>query len=491
MLVSLDNSLSAQLYDFCIVGTGPAGITTALKLAANGKSVLLLEGGGENYSVSSQHFYKGEVIGDVYHQLDDARLRMFGGTSAHWGGWCRTLDAEDFEAKEVAPITHWPISRSELDPYLKEASSILEIADFPPDELFGKSGLEIIHFTYSRQPNSTSYDRSYGKGVYFGHKYKDIIFQSNNIHLALNANVTHVNTSDGVTRSVQVMTNDGRSMRLRAKHYVLATGGIENSRLLLWSNEKNNGETVKNSQTLGKYWFEHPHYSLGDTFLFGPHSLARETSDWVNFSPTKETMTRNRTLNCSVQFRYGLDRESTKKMIGDVACVVPSFGKWIADMFERRLVCGVRVFSTWEQEPVSTNRVELSNSEMDRLGVPRVRLYWKKNATDLRTARKTAETLGKYLAEQNIGRIRLWDWVLNNEGYPDNDYITVCHLMGGTRMAESPEYGIVDRNCRVFGQENLWIAGSSVFPSGGHANPTLSIVQLALRLAEHLKNRAD
>ena len=141
--------------------------------------------------------------------------------------------------------------------------------------------------------------------------------------------------------------------------------------------------------------------------------------------------------------------------------------------------------AAWEQEPNSRNRIELSE-ESDKFGVPRVKLHWKKGQLDLKTAQKTAQRFGIYLAEADVGRLQLDPWVLGKGTYPENDELAGNHHMGGTRMAEAPSEGIVDRNCKVFGQENLYIAGSSVFPSAGHANPTMTIVQLALRLAHQL-----
>ena len=129
------------------------------------------------------------------------------------------------------------------------------------------------------------------------------------------------------------------------------------------------------------------------------------------------------------------------------------------------------------------------SDKIDSLGVPQVNLYWKKSNADLQTAQITAGLLGKYIAEQNYGRIKLFKWVTGEGDFPDFDQIGGHHHMGGTRMAYSEEAGVVDRDCRLFSQKNLFLAGSSVFPSGGHANPTLTIVQLALRLSETLSKK--
>ena len=127
----------------------------------------------------------------------------------------------------------------------------------------------------------------------------------------------------------------------------------------------------------------------------------------------------------------------------------------------------------------------------DRLGIPRVILYWTLGSEDNRTALESARHLGRYFADRNLGRLRLDRWLTSREPFPADDEIGGCHHMGGTRMARTPDQGIVDSNCKVFGQRNLYIAGSSVFPSSGFANPTYTIVQLALRLAEHLARQGN
>ena len=107
--------------DFCVVGSGPAGMTLALELDRYGRSVILLEGGGVDMSLDSQELYKGEVIGDHYVPLDAARLRYLGGTSGHWGGWCMPLTELAFQKKPGFEDAHWPIERKDLDPFLEQS----------------------------------------------------------------------------------------------------------------------------------------------------------------------------------------------------------------------------------------------------------------------------------------------------------------------------------------------------------------------------------
>lgn len=469
-----DINKEKDFYDYCIVGTGPAGFTLALTLEASGKKILMLEGGKDHYTQESQDIYKGQVIGDKYFDLDAARLRYFGGTSNHWGGWCRNLDEEDFLAKKGHPITEWPIRKNDLDPYLNKASSILNLNNIRNDIIFEEDGIKEIDFVYSKPV------------VRFGQeKYKDYISKSKNIFLVLNANVLSIHTNGKTVDYLNVVDEDRWQTKLSARIYILATGGIENSRILLWSNELSNGQLIKNNETLGKYWMEHPVFTVGEAFLTGDHAFKLLKHGRVFFSPTKETIERFKILNCGLRLMPNAYSNDTKKILADIACIAPKIGKWAAHLFNKKLLCGARLDAQWEQVPRKENRIELS-SEKDALGMPRVKLYWKKNDDDLRTLRTTSEVFGKYLAKNDIGRLRLKDWVLGKVDYPADDELAAYHHMGGTRMASSSTNGVVDGNCKVFGQNNLYIAGSSVFPSTGHCNPTLTIVQLAIRLGDHL-----
>lgn len=458
------------VYDFCIVGSGPAGITLALSLARAKKRVLLLEAGGEAPTADSQDIYKGEVKGDEYFPLHTARLRCFGGTSYHWTGMCRPLDDVDFEFQPYRPKASWPIDKPELDTYFGAAKEIFEIDSLPADRTLSDGSLEEIGFAFAP--------------VRFGQKYRATIGQSANLSLVLNANVTALRTNGNAITSAEVSTWAGRQFAVRARTYVLATGGIENSRILLWSNHLSNGSLVPKGTPVGERWMEHPHETIGDVLLVGADPFRRLDNQQAYLSPTRKAQIEDESLNCGLRLT-AKTYEGTKAMIANLACVAPDTATWVAKLFGQNLVCGLMLRAAWEQEPVPSNRIELSN-DLDRFGMPRVKLHWKKSEYDIRTARKAAERFGIYLTREGLGRVRLLDRVLYNGPPEFKDEIGGFHHMGGTRMAESARDGVVDRNCKVFGQENLYVAGSSVFPSGGLANPTFTIVQISLRLANHL-----
>jgi choline dehydrogenase-like flavoprotein len=295
--------------------------------------------------------------------------------------------------------------------------------------------------------------------------------------------------TDGRNVVAATVTNfAGQSANVKAKHFVLAMGGIENSRMLLWFNHQANAHLVDPRAPLGRYWMEHPAYKVGyalvdlkipKTDYYVPHLLLGFT----------ESVTRKLSiLECGFVLQE-IPSVGTKGLLKDLICVAPKVGEWAASLAGKNIVCGARLIAGWEQEPVWSNHVKLSETKQDRFGIPLVELHWKKTDRDRATLQKGLKHFSDFLMARNRGRIKLDEWVFGNGGYPSTaDDGVSYHHMGGTRMSDSVQNGVVDSNCRVFGQSNLYVAGSSVFPSGGESNPTFTIVQLSLRLAEYLRH---
>ena len=176
---------------------------------------------------------------------------------------------------------------------------------------------------------------------------------------------------------------------------------------------------------------------------------------------------------------------TARALLEDIACVAPTWANWAYDSVVDGGLCAHTMKATAEQEPRHENRVALGAAK-DRFGIPKVQLHWTRSERDLRTLQEAAKALGFYIAAQDVGRARLDPWVLGQGDYPTDVEVAAYHHMGGTRMSDDAASGIVDRNCKLFGMANLYVVGSSVFPSGGHGTPTITVTQLALRLADHL-----
>jgi choline dehydrogenase-like flavoprotein len=446
-------------------------MTTAVSLAAKGFDVVLVEAGGRHLTGQSQAQYAGEVVGDPYYDLSFARLRMFGGTSNHWGGYCIPLDRHDFEPHPHFPDTGWPISRSDLDPYLEAACNILEIPNHFEEKLVTPS-LRQTRFQFSSPP------------VKFGYKYDEFCRSTDRLRVCLNSALIDLSLDDHAIKKAFVRSADGRDFSIEAQCFVLCMGGIENSRLLLWINERSGGRLIQDSRTLGRYWMEHPHAVVAEILVeAGPDFF---DAGKASFALTKQRQFQLGVLNVDLLIEEQA-YETTKGLIADVLCYAPDLGRRLMDLFGKNLVCGARVRSHWEQEPLFENRVGLDPTKPDDLGIPRVKLHWKKSESDRRTIVRTVTEFARQIADSELGRVRLVNWVADDGPIATEKIMAGWHHMGGTRMSDSPDQGIVDRDLRVHGIRNLYVGGSSVYPSGGYANPTLTIVQLSLRLSDEIE----
>lgn len=455
----------------CIVGTGPAGISLALRLQGRNVRCLLIEAGDWEASEASQDFYRGKVVGDRYHELNRARLRQFGGTTGHWRGWCRALDAVDFEVREYIPHSGWPIRKQDLDPYGPEAAGILRIKPKAVDRAI-TADIDEIEFRFSRPP------------VRFGSVYREAIERSSTIGLLVNTAVIELVPGDGRIDSLIVVGAGRQKHELQVDQVCLCTGGIENSRLLLWSNARHARRVVREPETLGRYWMEHPVFVVAEAAI--TDKAAAPITARRFFAPSVAAMKSNRIAGAHLAVEApNPESRNASRLRRELMCVAPKlFGSLLA-LTDRELVCGSRVVMAWEQLPRPENRIELGR-DTDPFGVPRVRLHWNKSDAERKGAIVASRMLGEAMIRHNVGRLKISNWLINDEPWPKHAWGAACHHMGGTRMSDTAATGVVDRNCKVFGMANLYIGGSSVFPTSGHANPTYTIVQLALRLGDHL-----
>ncbi|MDC1242509.1 GMC oxidoreductase [Amylibacter sp.] len=454
-------------YDVTIIGAGAAGITLALKLSSEGKKVALIEAGGLEYSEESQQVYSARTVGDPYFELDVARLRYFGGTTNHWGGMCRTFEREDFNRGHFGKEYLWPIGYEELDRYRAEACEILEIPSEFNDVTSVGLDIDIIDFNFSPP-------------VRFGTKYFDTLVANPLVDIFLNSNLIDVTSSGDQLTSIKVASYNGNVSSISSQNFVFAMGGIENSRYLLWLQTKYGNNFISDECPIGKYWMEHPSFRLGEAIVD-----KRKISDSF-YSISPQAQIDDGIMNCHFRVQY-IDYEGTKALLRDALCQAPSLGQPLVSLFDRKLICGAQLYSSWEQSPAIHNRITLDDKK-DKFGIPKPVLNWTKSELDRKTLISSITRFNDWVLRIDGGRFKLNSWILNDADYPLNDEPAAYHHMGGTRMHSSKEYGVVDENCKVYGSSNLYIAGSSIFTTGGHHNPTLSIVQFSLRLAAHLAN---
>lgn len=489
--------------DVCIIGAGAAGITLARDLSGSGLRVLLLEGGGLEPDNETQEPYRGRNIGLPYIDLEVCRLRYFGGTTNHWGGWCRPLDPEDFEPQDWLTHSGWPLRYEGLRPYYLCAQHTCEIGGFEydADTLSRRGGTPLLPLDASRVA-SPGYH--FSPPTRFGTRYHDALARSTNVTVWLHANLVNIRLDPNGARveTLQCTTLDGHRFTVRAGRHILALGAIENARLLLASNDRR-PEGVGNAEGLvGRYFMEHPHlYRAGhllldhavDTSFYRPHAVDTFDESSGQIRPVR------------ILGALGLPGPlRVRQQILGMACTLTRLDPEKIDERERFDAVGpaalrpllrttpgqlalYEIAVRSEQSPIPESRVRLGR-ERDALGLPRCELDWRLGDRDIHDVERTLRRIGAELGRSGIGRLWLPEDRDGRFAPPRVD--GGCHHMGTTRMSADRRTGVVDADGRVHDCPNLYIAGSSVFPTGGFANPTLTIVALAHRLADHLRNTA-
>ena len=482
MRIQLNKLNETTCFDIAIFGAGFAGLTLATELSKFNKKIILIETGGEISNTNSQNEYKGKVIGDPYLNLDECRNRSFGGTSNLWAGWCRNLDSHDFYDKG-SNRTGWPINKADLDPFLHRACKILNLNYEDLKKIKEQNNKKIsddlkeINFIFSNVKRDNALHKKY---------FRTIL--NSNINLLLNTNIKKININSKRVINFEVFS-DNVIANIYSKNYVLCCGGIENNRILLWQNYLNNNCLIKNNKFLGKHLTEHPHFLTGLVSIYKKSFIKKINNTdrkMLFYSPTKKVFDKYKILNFSLRLRKTRPFLLTKIM-----------GKIFENMniehiMSRKLnELGIYlsdVGAVYEQQPNINNRISLDSKNKDSYGVPLVNFYFKKNEIDYKTPKIATLLLKDYFEKSKIGKIELLKWMYTKKKEPtikSQGYYYVGHHIGGTRMSSSPENGICDKNLKVHNLENLFILGSSSMPSCGHANPTLTIIQLSIRLSKH------
>jgi choline dehydrogenase-like flavoprotein len=503
--------------DLCIVGGGAAGIAIAREFLGSSWSVIVLESGGLEPDPRIQDLYKGQNGRDDF-ALHESRFRLLGGTTSVWGGWCAPLDDIDFVRRDWVPHSGWPITRHELLPYYRRAQGLCQlgayrydVADWPglAATSLQLNPAKLSHRLWQLSPPTR-----------FGETYRRELTEARNVTLLLHATATEIVSGENAeaVSEIRVANLEGRRGRVRARFYIAACGGIETPRLMLLSRRVEAAGLANRHDLVGRYFMEHPHADAGgvlvsgDAGRFEPYVQRSVGNEQIvlAFGPSPDAQRQLQILNSSIAASRPLHLGPTEAWDSRTKLLrAVDQGRWPAsaathaqnvlrnlddvlrESYRRRTAKPVRGYTfiaRTETAPDPANRVMLSE-EQDALGQQRTRLQWSLGSLERNTVAKTLLLAAAEFGRLHVGRIRLNELLLQDDARWSENLSWFGHHMGTTRMSETAQTGVVDTDCRVHGLANLYIAGSSVFPTVGFANPTLTILALSLRLADHLKTR--
>lgn len=528
-----------------IIGGGAAGITLALALSEAGVDVLLLESGGRAPEPETQALYAGAVADEQMHSAPDRyRQRQFGGSTNIWGGRCMPFDPIDFERREYVAHSGWPFGYETLAPYYPPANRLCEAGEFAYTvaEAFDTPPPPVIPGFASENYRFDTLER-FSCPTNFAWRYRHKLERAEKLRVVLHANVTalHLDTGGGHVQRATVKTLSGKTFTATAEHWVVATGGIEVARLLLASRDVQPQGIGNAHDLVGRYYMCHVAGTLSTIRLKGD---AGEIDHGYNVSAEGVYCRRRLALKPEVQRRYRIGnfvgrlhhpritdpahRTGVLSLLYLAKMFIPyeygkrlhgeerfSLGTWlqhvrnvVLDPF-RTLAFAWHLFRDRkladrkfpsiivhpkapiysldfhaEQHPNPDSRVTLS-AETDALGMPKVHIDWRYTPADVDSCQRAVALLAEDFRQSGVGSL---------DYQPEDVEIEMTrygayggHHIGTARLGSDPASSVVDPDCRVHGVDNLYIAGSAVFPTSSQANPTLTIVAMALRLADHLQ----
>ncbi len=499
--------------DLCIIGGGIATYTLLSSLAHRSMRVMVIERGGMEADADQDKSKACEVTGHSFAGHLTGRYFGLGGTSEYWGGQALPLQDFDLSRKSWVDFSGWPIPMNDITPFFADAEKLFQVNPVAYDsDVFQLRSLASIpwdqsaiqaHFSkWSPRPNF----KPNLVHAYSNHPQVDIL---------INAVTTSLEYSEDTKEVSSINIHyRGKVGNVRAKRFILAAGGIENARLLLVS------PTLPVNEYIGRMFQDHPTAQVATIHPADNHTLQRyfnyffkgKTRCLPRLSLTSAFQEKHKTLAATafIQFipREGSVLDSFKQVYRAISRFKMPSGKAIADQFKslrhigevipiaRAYLFGRHLYTPdgtprltfmIEQAPIADSYIALSNTD-DENGMPVAKIHWQFSDATIDTFRAFCTLLESEFSRLRLGRIE-WDaWVMEGTTTVREHLTDAYHHMGTTRMSETAATGVVDQHCKVHGVDNLYIAGSSVFPTSGHSNPTLTFMALALRLGHHLSS---
>ncbi len=497
--------------DLCIVGAGPVGLSLADALSGSGLRVVIIESGDDGREPETEELGAGDWTGDFARELRSLRSRGVGGTAAIWntgvagaiGAKYVPMDAIDFESKTWAPRSGWAFGRDELDRYYPGAHVACGLGAFD---------YTATNWSDDRHPLLDLGSHGLTNGVFqnghasvFRESLPRAIRASDAVTLVVGATVTEFvrNPRDRSISRVRWSTRSGGKGEVTASRFVLAAGGIENARILLLMERADDSHAPRNDW-IGRGFMDHPiDRSLSlvsrDPALAGaepfylPHAVGRPPTVTGRIALSPDLLRELRVPNASVRMLEaeapGVLQSASPRRAARMLVPLPAARRLIGNTIRSVVALGNRfrgatypLLIDIEQFPHRDNRVVLGD-RVDHFGRPRAELHWRWRAEDEAYRVRIRAAIVEALQQSGAGRT-----IVQPARGVDPD---AHHHTGTTRMHPDPKEGVVDASLRVHGEENLYVVGSSVFPTAGFANPTLTAIALTLRLADHLAGHSS
>lgn len=525
--------------DVAVVGAGPAGMALALSLARSGLEVAVLESGLDGRDLRTQALSAASSQEPESHvSMDTATERRLGGTSWIWGGRCVDFDPADFEEKPAWEVPGWPISHAEATSEAAAAATFLGVGDSRFDEAAA--------WTEPGGAVTTRVERWCAEPRLARLHRRDILSSPKaKFHLGLTCTSVALDADGGRVAALRAKDQTGAEVEVRARHYVVAAGGIGTARLLLASNDVAAAGVGGGSGWLGRGYMGHLKGAIADLALtglseaqvgyrrddgcyvrpritLGARTLREEGLANIAFQPDNPPFAdwRHRSGPLSavalVLSTPGLGEalldgpiralllggemrpQDVGRHLRNVALDLPGVAGFIADFVPRRFGRprlpgaflsnpGRRYLLKYaaEHTPVRESCVVLAE-DRDATGLRRVSIRQRIPEQDVESVLRAHQILDAELRRGDLGRLEF-------HGEPAALLDTIrgkagdgYHQIGLARMSATPAHGVVDTDCRVHGIANLHLAGTAVLPTSGQANPTYLAVCLALRLARRL-----
>lgn len=507
--------------DLCIVGAGLAGLAVASRFERTDTRVVLLESGAVGVSSEADDLSAGETTAHPYFDFTEAAPRRFGGAAETWGAWSRPIDRLDMEERPWSD-SGWPVDLEEMDRYFGAACEFLRLVDCGFDGRAWADGLPPL---YRHIQDETSLE----VGIWqesplapISEHLAEPLRRSANVSVYLGATALDIQfgSDDETVIGLEAGTPNGKRFTVRARQFVLAGGALGTVRLLLASDDRHKAGVGNQHDLVGRYFAEHPHIVGGrmtirrsnrprfpaiDRGLLGAMArveMERPSAGIRAGISLSEEVRRHEGLpnviahlrppsveppRCALIFFREVRHRNIKKTIKAVPGLLRNIPQVLNVVYRRllRRPQELELYVQVETVPNRESRIVLAEAK-DAFGMPRAEMQWRLQPIDKEKLARTLQLMGDELEQLGLGHLRLEPWVTDPSDVWSDRPFGGLHLMGTTRMSESAESGVVDPQCRVHGYTNLWVAGSSVFPTYGAANPGLTIVATALRTGDHL-----